>query len=188
MSYVDGTLKATFSHFDRVIKWEEHFFRLVYAISLKSKDESTKFGAIIVNRDNTVISTGYNSFPRELNDTVPERQIRPEKYKWFAHSERNAIYNAARIGVSTQGCKMYTQGMPCPDCAIAIIQSGITNLFIHSDWEECAKGIFGEWDDRHVVSKTMFSECGVGVSEVYGKISNDAMTIKTCIRGKWFEV
>ena len=58
-------------------------------------------------------------------NVIEERQERPEKYYWFEHAERNSIYNAARIGVSTKGSKMYmTCGVPCADCARAIINAG----------------------------------------------------------------
>jgi dCMP deaminase len=43
-------------------------------------------------------------------------------------AERNAIYHAARHGVSLKGCSMYVTMFPCSDCARAIIQSGIKKL------------------------------------------------------------
>lgn len=50
---------------------------------------------------------GYNSFPRGINDNVPDRQVRPFKYKWFAHAEENAINNAALIGVSLKAIDIF---------------------------------------------------------------------------------
>ena len=47
--------------------------------------------------DNEIRSTGYNSFPKGLNDDLQERQERPEKYYWIEHAERNALYNAPRL-------------------------------------------------------------------------------------------
>ena len=78
-----------------------------------------------------IVSTGYNSFPRGIDDNVAERQERPEKYFWFEHAERNAIYNAARIGVSTKGCTMFlTCDIPCADCARGIINAGIIKVYV----------------------------------------------------------
>jgi dCMP deaminase len=117
----------------------------MYLIAMKSKDEKTQNGAIIVGPDNEIISTGYNSFPRGINDNLHERQERPEKYFWFEHAERNAIYNAARIGVSLKNCKIYVTGIPCMDCARGIVQSGINEIVIHdlsynsNLWEEHSK-------------------------------------------------
>ena len=47
---------------------------------------------------------------------------------WTEHAERNAIYNAARLGISLAGCTCYVNWFPCIDCARAIIQAGIVRL------------------------------------------------------------
>ena len=106
------------------MRWVQYFRELAHTVKLKSKDESTQIGAVIVGKDKEIVSTGYNSFPRGINDKKKERQERPEKYFWFEHAERNAIYNAARIGVSTKGTTMYLScGVPCSDCARGIINA-----------------------------------------------------------------
>src|SRR6056300_1889883 len=112
------------------MRWVEYFQNLAHQIKLKSKDERTQIGAVIVGKDKEIVSTGYNSFPRGIDDNKPLRQERPEKYYWFEHAERNAIYNAARIGVSTKGCTMYLScGIPCSDCARGIINAGIVRIY-----------------------------------------------------------
>ena len=105
----------------------------------------TQIGAVIVGKDKEIVSTGYNSFPRGIDDNIRERQERPEKYFWFEHAERNAIYNAARIGVSTKGCTMYLScGVPCSDCARGIINAGIVRIFC----ERAGYGAEGKkWDE-----------------------------------------
>jgi dCMP deaminase len=110
------------------LRWARHFFDIANVIKTKSKDPNTQVACIIVGPDNEVRSTGYNSLPRGLNDNIAERLERPEKYLWIEHAERNAIYNAARAGICTKGCTIYMQGLPCMDCARAIIQSGIIKL------------------------------------------------------------
>jgi dCMP deaminase len=110
------------------MNWHEYFFEMCDVIAKKSKDPDSKFGCVIVGKDHEIRSTGYNSFPRGINDNVPARSKRPEKYFWMAHGERNAIYNAARVGIPLDGCTIYTQVMPCNECAIAIIQCGIKTI------------------------------------------------------------
>ena len=112
------------------MNWTEYFRNIANAVSQKSKDKHTHIGAVIVGEDKEIVSTGYNSYPRGINDNVSERQERPEKYHWFEHAERNAIYNAARVGVSTKGCSLYmSHWFPCVECVRAIIQSGISTLY-----------------------------------------------------------
>lgn len=127
--------------------WDQFYMNLADVISTRSKDDSTKVGAILV-KDNAVISMGYNGMPRNVNDDVPVRHERPTKYFYFEHAERNAIYNAARHGISTLNSTMYTQGVPCADCARAVIQAGITKVVAYhqATWnlpmwgESCARG------------------------------------------------
>ena len=143
------------------MNWDNYFEMLAGTVKLKSKDNNTKIGAVIVREDHTVVSMGYNSFPRGIDDTRPERQERPEKYFWFEHAERNAIYNAARIGVPTDGTIMYlTCGIPCADCARAIINAGIKEIVIRSDGIG-AKG--PQWEEHAKRSLVMFDEAGVHV-------------------------
>ena len=143
------------------MNWVDYFRELAHVVKKKSKDTNTQIGAIIVGKDHEIVSTGYNSFPRGIKDDVLERQDRPEKYFWFEHAERNAIYNAARIGVSTKDCTMYLScGVPCADCARGIINSGITRIFCERG-QVGAKGI--KWADSAERSWDMFDEAGVEV-------------------------
>ena len=65
------------------VSWDDYFMTMVYLAAMRSKDESTHIGAVIVGPDNEVRSTGYNSFPRGMNDDIKKRQKRPEKYFFF---------------------------------------------------------------------------------------------------------
>lgn len=142
----------------RMNRWNQRFMELAKHISTWSKDRSTKVGCVVVGPDNEIRSTGYNGFPRGVNDNVEARHARPEKYKWTEHAERNAIYNAVRAGVSLDGCCMYLCWFPCVDCARAIIQSGISDLL-------CCRPDFDHprWGDDFRTSHEMFSEAGVNV-------------------------
>lgn len=108
--------------------WDIKFIELSRHIAEWSKDTNRKNGAVIVDDDNIVISMGYNGFPRGCNETVETRYEKPHKYLYTEHAERNAIYHAARHGVTIKGCTMYVTMFPCSDCARGIIQAGIKKL------------------------------------------------------------
>lgn len=116
--------------------WDEYFMAYLPVVAMRSKDKHTQVGCVIVGQDNSVRSTGYNSFPRGVNDNVEERYERPEKYKWLSHSERNAIFAAAKVGVPLDKCKLYVSIMPCMDCAVAIVQVGISEVVIDAVRQE----------------------------------------------------
>lgn len=142
------------------VSWDDYFMTMVYLVAMKSKDENTHIGTVVVGLDNEIRSTGYNSFPRGLNDVLSERQERPLKYRLIEHSERNACYNAGLIGVSLKGCRMYTSGVPCTDCARAVIQSGIKEVIVDKSWND---DNYAHWLEEAQISLQMFKECGVKV-------------------------
>jgi dCMP deaminase len=143
------------------MNWVEYFLGIAEQVKLKSKDQSTQIGAVIVGMDNEVLSTGYNSFPRGLDDSLTERQERPEKYFWIEHAERNAIYNAARIGVSLKNSTIYlTSGLPCMDCARGIVNSGITKVYCK---QVCTTKNKEMWVESQQKSVQLLKECGIEV-------------------------
>ena len=143
------------------MNWNEYFLGIAEQVKLKSKDRSTQIGAVIVGEDNEVLSTGYNSFPRGMDDSKEERQERPEKYFWFEHAERNAIYNAARVGTPLKGSTIYlTSGLPCMDCARGIVNSGIKIVYCK---EVCTTKNKDKWDESQKKSLQLLLECGVEV-------------------------
>ena len=143
------------------MNWTDYFLGIAEQVKLKSKDESTQIGAVIVGKDKEILSTGYNSFPRGLDDNLPERQERPVKYFYFEHAERNAIYNAARVGIPLAGSTIYlTSGLPCSDCARAIINSGIQCVYCK---RECTTKNKEKWVESQEIAHKMLLECGVKV-------------------------
>jgi dCMP deaminase len=146
--------------------WHEYFINLSYEIAKKSKDRSSKVGCVMVGPDNEIRSTGYNNFPRGMDDTIESRHERPEKYEWTEHAERNAIYNAARMGTALKGCRSYQQWYPCPDCARAIVQAGIIEVIVDdrddNPWK--SEEYIERWGDRMKISLQILTECGVKVT------------------------
>ena len=111
-------------------KWNKRFLGLCDHIAGWSEDRDFQVGCVIVGPGHEIRATGYNGLPRGVSDSDDRRFDRPsgEKFHWFEHAERNAIYNAARHGAELAGCTLYVNRFPCADCARAIIQSGISRV------------------------------------------------------------
>lgn len=110
------------------INWDEYFMGVAILASKRSKDPNTQVGACIVDKDNIILSTGYNGFPYGCSDDdFPwAREGKETKYSYVVHAELNAILNSR--GKDLKGAKLYVDLFPCNECAKAIIQSGITEL------------------------------------------------------------
>lgn len=137
------------------------------AASVLSKDRSTRLGAIILGPGYEVRAMGYNGFPRKVNDDVKERHERPLKYQFTEHAERNAIYNAARVGTPLDGCRLLLDSPIgiCTDCARAIINVGIKKVVIlrrkDPDGDRQKR-----WQDNDPITALMFKEAKVKVIEI----------------------
>jgi len=138
--------------------WHEKWMDAAYQIAKWSKDPSTKVGAVIVNSDNRRLSEGYNGIPVGVKD-LEIRNVRPDKYHWYEHAERNAIYSAARLGHSVMNGIMYVTSFPCSDCARGIIQSGITTLIYDQDDLKRRE----HWNKNMVISTNMLKEANIKV-------------------------
>jgi dCMP deaminase len=100
--------------------------------AIMSKDPSTKVGAIIVNEgEDDPKSFGYNGMPRGLDDYNVERNERPEKYFWYEHAERNAIYNKAQDLMTD--AVIFCSHFPNMESARGIVSSGIKMVITDYD-------------------------------------------------------
>lgn len=111
------------------LTWDEYFHGIAEAVSKKSKDPKCQVGAIVVDQDNLVISTGFNGFPREIEDDTEVLNDPSEKLDWVVHAEHNAILNAARLGVRVAQSTLYVNKFPCFRCLQVIIQAGVGRVY-----------------------------------------------------------
>lgn len=100
------------------------FMKMCFILSQRSIDTSSKCGCMIVHKDGSILSVGYNNPVRGANDSTIPIDEYPTKYYYMEHAERNAIYNAAKHGICLENSIFYITGFPCIDCFRAIIQVG----------------------------------------------------------------
>ena len=146
------------------MNWDEYFYKMAELAKSKSKDRSTQCGSVIVGEGHTVLSIGFNGFPREVNDNINSRHERPAKYLFTEHGERNAIYAAARNGIKLSGSTIHLSGsgLPCADCARAIIQAGIIEI-VYRDLPFEGKG---DWKNSIEAGKEMLIEASVKLTKI----------------------
>lgn len=138
--------------------WHNRFLEMAKHISTWSKDQ-TKVGSVIVEPETkNIVGLGYNGFPRGVKDLESRYNERETKYKLVCHAEQNAIWNSNK---SVRGCDIYvypTMMHPasCPDCAKAIVQSGIKRLFYYKEGD-----IKEHWKEPAEFSNIILREGGV---------------------------
>jgi dCMP deaminase len=117
--------------------WDEYFMMLAKVTATRSTCLAFPVGAVVV-KDRQVLATGYNGSPSgsdhctTLGFCYPElsacnaSKILPSR---SVHAEANAIAQAAKHGISTNGADIYVTLEPCLTCLKLIISAGIHQVF-----------------------------------------------------------
>jgi dCMP deaminase len=141
---------------------ETTLIEIAFTVSKRSTCSRRNNGAVIATSTGVVLSTGYNGslsgmahcdhecdcgvnlfnpndfstdhFAFKHNSECPAH---PENgCKLAVHAEANAVYFAARNGVSTNGAHIYCTTEPCTKCAEAIVQSGISKVVYSQEYRD----------------------------------------------------
>ncbi len=144
---------------ENYLTWDEYFMGIALISAERSKDPNSQVGACIVDKDNKIVSLGYNGAPIGYDDDKDmtwerEGDFLDTKYAYVCHSELNAILNSK---MPVKDCKIYVTLFPCNECAKAIIQSGIKEVIYLSDKYEGTK--------ENIASKKMLDTCGVSYKQ-----------------------
>ena len=116
---------------------------------------------MVVGEDREIRSTGFNGFPRGIEDDSGRLADRSQKYPLICHAEENAIMHAARIGVSLKGSSAYVTWPPCSRCARSLIQAGVSEIVYPAGVD-----IPERWQEDFAISLGMMKEAGLSVRSV----------------------
>jgi dCMP deaminase len=144
---------------ERQEKWDRRYLELAKMVASWSKDPSTQTGAVFV-RDNSVISLGYNGFPKGIADTEERLNDRETKYGIIVHCEMNALLTAKS---SVRGATLYTWPfLSCDRCCVHMIQAGVGRVVAPALPPELQE----RWGKSIAATKALFREAGVSVQEL----------------------
>ncbi|GMO17608.1 MAG: dCMP deaminase family protein [Mycoplasmoidaceae bacterium] len=114
---------------NQTLNWDQYFMSVALILAKKSPDPSSQVGCVIVDKDNKIVSTGYNDSIKGKDCGFGwEREAKnplDTKYPYVIHSEMNALINAK---CNLNGCKIYVTLFPCGECAKNLVQAGITEI------------------------------------------------------------
>lgn len=141
--------------------WDEYFMEIAEIVKTRSTCLRRQVGAVIV-KENRIITTGYNGAPSGLKHcteiggcerarlNIPSGQ-RHELCRAL-HAEQNAIIQAAKVGVSTEGTTIYITLQPCVICAKMLVNAGIKRIVFKGEYPDAlSKAILEEAEIELVV-------------------------------------
>lgn len=138
--------------------WDSRFLDVARLVSTWSRDPSTQVGAVITDSLGRIVSTGFNGFPRGVDDSPDRYNDRDAKLGLCVHAELNAILFG---GDRVRGASIYIYPLPpCCECTKAIIQSGIIRI-VYPDMP-----IPDRWKTSIEMSRMMLKEAGVTLDYV----------------------
>lgn len=107
------------------------FIDIVNSYAKLSKDPRTKVASLILRRDFSIISGGYNGFPAGFPDSEEYWNDRERKNAMVIHSEENAIDYAGSNDLT--GSILICTHYPCPRCAAKIVKRRIAYVYYLND-------------------------------------------------------
>lgn len=123
--------------------WDEYFLMLAKLAATRSTCLAFPVGAVIV-KNKQVVATGYNGPPSRSVHCTAQGHCYPDLSSCDAsktlpsravHAEANAIAQAAKYGVSTDGAKIYITLEPCLSCLKLIISAGIDEVIYEAPFD-----------------------------------------------------
>jgi dCMP deaminase len=112
----------------RRVDWDEYFMAIAREVATRSTCDRKHVGAVVV-REKMILATGYNGSLRgaEHCDDVGHLMVDGHCVR-TVHAEANAIVQAARNGVRSDGAGIYVTASPCFGCFKLIANAGIRRI------------------------------------------------------------
>jgi dCMP deaminase len=159
--------------------WDEYFLMIAKLAATRSTCLAFPVGAVIV-RDKQIVATGYNGSPSgsahctnqgycypgldscDASKTMPSRAV---------HAEANAIAQAAKHGVATEGAKIYVTLEPCLSCLKLIISAGIHEVYYETSFNSGESALVRD----SFVKERLVSLKQVQLSEIIAKSASSLL-------------
>lgn len=123
--------------------WDEYFLEIAKTVSSRSNCIRAQVGAVIVDKNNTIKSTGYNGTPSkvlscsELGFCYRQANNIPSGTRYETcrsiHAEQNAIIQAGMDKCKDATMYIWGHNFICILCKRFIVQSGIKNIVLQKD-------------------------------------------------------
>jgi dCMP deaminase len=118
--------------------WDNYFMNIAEEVSTRGTCDRKQVGAVIVDQDKHILSSGYNgSIPGLGHCSGPGsigHDLENGHCRRTLHSETNAVAHAAKKGISLNNSTLYCNTKPCWDCFKVIIAAGVTEVVYRDEY------------------------------------------------------
>lgn len=144
-------------------KWDKRYMDLALLVSTWSTcyQSNRNVGAVIV-KNNRILTVGYNGAPSGVKNCYERGECLRRKLEipsgtkrevcYSIDAEQNAIVQAAKLGLNTEGSTVYVTHQPCSICTRILISAGVKRVVYKYPYPE-------------TFSLELFAEAGVKVDK-----------------------
>lgn len=138
------------------IKWDKRYMELAELVATWSTcfREDRSIGAVIVKK-NRILTVGYNGAPAGVKNCKERGECLRQKLGiesgtrrevcYSIDAEQNALVQAAKLGLNTEGATIYVTHQPCSLCTRMLISAGINRVvYKHSYPDDFSLSLFEE--------------------------------------------
>ncbi len=138
------------------IKWDKRYMELAELVSTWSTcyQEDRNIGAVIVKK-NRILTVGYNGAPTGVQNCIERGECLRRKLNiesgtrreicYSIDAEQNALVQAAKLGLNTEGSTIYVTHQPCSLCTRMLISAGVRRVVYKKSYpDEFSLDLFKE--------------------------------------------
>lgn len=115
--------------------WQEYFMNIAKIVSERSTCDRAYVGCVLVNKDNRIVSTGYNgSISGNPQCDEIGHTMRDGHCIATIHAEMNALLYCSKEGIAVKNSVCYVTHFPCLNCTKALIQAGISKIYYETGY------------------------------------------------------
>jgi deoxycytidylate deaminase len=152
-----------------------YYMRMAHEEAMKSPDQSTQVGAVVLDEYGNFLGSGQNRFTDGMVEngpkTLEELLTRPTKYTYVSHGERNSLYDAVQRGAGSDIHTLVCPWSACAECAKTIVQIGVKRLVrAPFDSDEPGGWKFPGFYDSVIAGDEMIRAAGIEIIEIGGPL------------------
>lgn len=159
--------------------WDEYFMDLAFKTSERATCPKRHVGAILVDKENHIISTGYNGSPPGMPhcDDIGCLEI-GGRCKRTIHAEDNAIKRSNRR--QRAGSKLYITDFPCLPCANLVSKSGIVEVIYGKVLSRSPKAVLALLEEEGIVVRRLDISQKKATSKVVTMVRDAIGSVTPC--------
>ena len=116
-------------------EFNKMMINLIKVFAEQSYCKRNKVGALLIGKNNNIISYGWNGTRKKIDDNCCEDE-NGKTHNHVIHAEENCLRKLWNSHEKAEMSKLYTTVAPCVNCASMLIDAEISQVFYINDYRK----------------------------------------------------